>query len=300
MSFAKPGTGSYPITNQVDQRKAVLRLTDAHFFQNIGLEKEYNHIRKCIESLKTHSGILLVEVTDFEFDGSMLQGYILKVLKETFPKSYHVIGLNSSTSTILKKTLEPINDLIDSSNIPLSDFIAEFNGDSRALLHDLYTISLNPKLKKVESLRDFRTDFFHYVGKLLYVSKTGIKVFDEISFWDIDYNLYLTFLQYYFPKFCSDLKLISLFFDQLCIYNNISWKVIKHVSIENHLSACKYSPLLTCFNLINDPKTPKLNQKFFSFSRPPLIEEESSEMRKKYRKIGICPEDLYIKNINKT
>ena len=69
-------------------------------------------------------------MTDFEFDGSMLHNYILKVLKETFPRTYHEISINSCTSTIIKKTLEPINDIIDSLNIPLSDFMDEFNGDS--------------------------------------------------------------------------------------------------------------------------------------------------------------------------
>lgn len=281
---------------QADQRKVLLRLTDAHFLQSIGLERgECSQIRRAIELLKTHSGILLIEVTDFEFEGSNLQGYILKVLKETFPKSYHLISLNSSTSTIIKKTLEPFKN---SSNIPLADFIEEFNGDSRAFLHDLYAISLIPKLKRIDSLRDFRTDFFHYVGKLLYVSKSGSKIFDEVSFWGIDFNLYLTFLQFYFPKFCPDLKLISMFLDQLCEYDIIPWKVLKHVSIENHLNACKYSPLLTCFHFINDPKTPKSTQKFFSFTRPPLIEEGSSEIRKKCRKIGICPEDLYVFSVN--
>ena len=297
LSFSS-GLIASPNSQKIDHRKVVLRLTDAHFFQSIGLGNEYSHIRKSIELLKTHSGILLIEVTDFEFEGSMLQGYILKVLKETFPKNYHYISLNSSTSTILKKTLEPVIGFINSFNIPIADFIEEFNGDSRALLHDLYTISLNPKLKRMESLRDYRTDFFHYVGKLLYVSKTGLKIFDDVSFWDIDYNLYLTFLQYYFPKFCPDLRLLSLLFDQFCAYDIIPWKVLKHVSIESHMNACKYSPLYTCFHSINDPKTLKSAQKFFSFARPPLI-EDSSEIRKKCRKAGICPEDLYIRNINK-
>ena len=144
--------------------------------------------------------------------------------------------------------MEPVIGFINSFNIPIADFIEEFNGDSRALLHDLYTISLNPKLKRMESLRDYRTDFFHYVGKLLYVSKTGLKIFDDVSFWDIDYNLYLTFLQYYFPKFCPDLRLLSLLFDQFCAYDIIPWKVLKHVSIESHMNACKYSPLYTCFH----------------------------------------------------
>ena len=74
MSFVKPGTGSYPITNQVDQRKAVLRLTDAHFFQNIGLEKEYNHSEKpALMTVYANSGRF--DKSNVDFTGGVLNRY---------------------------------------------------------------------------------------------------------------------------------------------------------------------------------------------------------------------------------
>lgn len=145
-----------------------------------------------------------------------------------------------------------------------------------------------------DSVRDYRTDFFHYVGKLLYPSKTGVKIFEDAPFWDLDFNLYLTFLQFYFPKFCPDIQMISSLNDNFCTFDNISWKVLKHVSIENHQNACKYAPLLACFQFINDPDRYKSSHKFFSFTRPPVIDEES--LKKNSRKLGLKPEEMYLKN----
>lgn len=144
-------------------------------------------------------------------------------------------------------------------------------------------------------MRDYRTDFFHYVGKLLYPSKTGSKIFEEISFWDLDFNLYLKFLQFYFPKFCPDIQLISNLNDDFSNFDNIPWKVLKHVSIENHQNACKYAPLFSCFQIINNPNRTKTCHKFFSFTKPPSIDENN--LKKKSRKIGLRPEELYLKNM---
>ena len=144
-----------------------------------------------------------------------------------------------------------------------------------------------------DSLRDYRTDLFHYVGKLLYPSKTGVKIFENVPFWDLDFNLYLTFLQFYFPKFCPDIQAISSLNDNFCTFDNIPWKVLNHISIGNHQNSCKYAPLLTCFLLINDPNRIKFTHKFFSFSKPPLIDENS--LKKLSRKTGLKPEELYLK-----
>jgi hypothetical protein len=141
LSFSKSTIN--PSTEIVDKRKVVSRFTDAHFFHSIGFEKEYTQIRRSIEMLKTHSGIVLIEMTEFEFEGS-IHNYIIKVLKEVFPTNLNFISLNSCAPTIIKKALEPINKFINTFNLPLKDLIEKFNGDSRAFLHDLYTISLNP------------------------------------------------------------------------------------------------------------------------------------------------------------
>lgn len=143
-------------------------------------------------------------------------------------------------------------------------------------------------------LRDYRTDFFHYVGKLLYPSKTGLKIFEDVPFWDLNFDLYFTFLQFYFPKFCPDINAISILNDQFSTFDNIPWKVLKHVSIENHQNACKYAPLLSCFQFINDQNREKPTHKFFSFTTPPLINETS--LKKKCRKVGLKPEEIYLKN----
>lgn len=97
--------------------------------------------------LKTHSGIVLIEMTEFEFEVS-IHNYILKVLKEVFP-IFNCISLNSCTPTIIKKTLEPLNGFINRSSLPLNDLIEKFNGDPRAFLHDLYSMSLNLELNQV-------------------------------------------------------------------------------------------------------------------------------------------------------
>lgn len=144
LSFSK-----YPSTETdvIDKRKVVSRFTDAHFFHSSGLEKDYAQIRRSIEMLKTHSGIVLIEMTEFEFEGS-IHNFILKVLKEVFP-NFHCISLNSCTTTIIKKTLEPLKGFINRSSLPLNDLIEKFNGDSRAFLHDLYSMSLYPELYQV-------------------------------------------------------------------------------------------------------------------------------------------------------
>lgn len=142
LSFSK-----YPSTNVIDKRKVVSRFTDAHFFHSSGLEKDYAQIRRSIEMLKTHSGIVLIEMTEFEFEVS-IHNYILKVLKEVFP-IFNCISLNSCTPTIIKKTLEPLNGYINRSSLRLKDLIEKFNGDPRAFLHDLYSMSLNLELNQV-------------------------------------------------------------------------------------------------------------------------------------------------------
>lgn len=131
------------------------------------------------------------------------------------------------------------------------------------------------------------------MGKLLYPSKTGTKAFDDVSFWDLDLDLYFVFLQYYFPRFCPDIKAISELNDYFCTFDNVPWKVLKHVSIESHQNACKISPLLACFNFINDKSRQKASHKFFSFTRPPLLNEHN--LKKKCRKLGLSPEELYLR-----
>ena len=128
-----------------DQRKVVTRLTDAHFYSQ--MRKDYNQVRKSIETLKSHSGILLVEMTDFEFEGSM-QNYILKIFNETFANNIHVININSCTPTALKNTLKPIDKLLDSFNLLSNSLIEQFTGDLRAFMNDLYILSLRPDLLK--------------------------------------------------------------------------------------------------------------------------------------------------------
>lgn len=279
-----------------DKRKVVSRLTDAHFFQNLNVpDKEYSQIRKSVEMLKTHSGILLIEFTDFEFEESM-HNYILKVLKETFSTNLTLVNMNSCTPTIIKKTLEPLNRLLTSNNIK-EQVLETFNGDARALLHDLYLISLNSSSNRLDSARDFRTDFFHYVGKLLYPSKTGTKIFEDATFWDLDYDLFMVFLQYYFPKFCPDLQSISFMNDYFCNFDVIPWRIFKHVSIENHVNALKYGPLLACYEFINDPNRPKITSNFFSFTRPPPINFENDNKRNS-RKLGLKAEEFYLFNNN--
>lgn len=145
-----------------------------------------------------------------------------------------------------------------------------------------------------DTIRDYRTDFFHYVGKLLYPAKTGQKIFEQTSFWDLDFEMFIVFLQFYFPKFCSDLEAISRMSEAFCDFDGLSWKVLKHVSIESHKNALKYSILLECFWWINRPGREKAAHKFFSFSKPPLI-EDSKNIRKASRKIGIRPEEYYLK-----
>ena len=81
--------------------------------------------------------------------------------------------------------------------------------------------------------------------------------------------------------------------DYFCNFDNISWKVLKHVSIENHINSCKYAPLLACFIYINNPNTSKYSHKFFSFTRPPLI-NETFDLKKKCKKLGIKPEEYWI------
>ena len=283
---------SFSKTPATDNRKVVSRLTDAHFFQNCFDNEGYFQIRKLVEMLKTNSGIVFIEFTDFEFEGS-INNYILKVLKETFSNNFNVITLNSCSFTTIKKTLEPLNLKIS------NEYFDNFNGDSRALIHDLYLKSLSTN-SNIIFKRDFKTDFFHYVGKLLYPSKSGLKIFEDDSscaFWDLDFNLYLTFLQYYFPIFLPDLKIISSLNDSFCTFDNIPWKVLRHVSIENYVNSCKYAPVLSCFQFINNEHRSKIEQKFFSFTKPPplLNFEKEIEIKKKCKKLGIKPEEFYLK-----
>lgn len=227
-------TASLPV---LDQKKVLSRLTDAHF-QVFGSDKDYHHVRKYVEMLKSHGGILLIELTEFDFEGSM-HSYILKVLNETFSNSIRIVNINSCTPTLLKKAIEPLKHF----QICFEDIVSNFNGDSRATLHDLLISNLVFKPNQsymiffavfylffrsecFESIRDYRTDFFHYVGKLLYPSKTKTRIFDDISFWDLNFDLYVTFLQYYFPKFVNDLEVISKFNDVLCSFDSVSWKVL--------------------------------------------------------------------------
>lgn len=137
-----------PSIEAIDKRKVVSRFTDAHFFHSMGFEKEYAQIRRSIEMLKTNSGIVLIEMTEFEFEGS-IHNYILKVLKEIFPTNFNCISLNSCAPTIIKKTLEPLKKIINNLNLPLNDLIENFNGDPRAFFHDLYIISLKPELNQL-------------------------------------------------------------------------------------------------------------------------------------------------------
>ena len=148
LSFSKTTSTTAAEETKIDKRKVVSRFSDAHFFHSNGFEKEYAQIRRSIEMLKTLSGIVLIEMTEFEFEGS-IHNYILKVLKEIFPNNFNLISLNSCAPTTIKKTLEPLNSSINSLKLPLNDLIEKFNGDPRAFLHDLYTISLKPDASQV-------------------------------------------------------------------------------------------------------------------------------------------------------
>lgn len=75
------------------------------------------------------------------------------------------------------------------------------------------------------TMRDYRTDFFHYVGKMLYPAKSDSRIFDDISFWDINHDLFLIFLQYYFPFFSSNLVAIAKVTTNFCEYDVIPWHV---------------------------------------------------------------------------
>ena len=127
-------------SDQIDKRKVVSKLSDVHFYPQ-GIEKEYVQVRRSIEIFKYYSGILLIEMTEFEFEGSM-NNYILIVLKETFSSNLHVINMNSCTATIIKNTLEPLKGLMINSKLFLTSFLDQFNGDPRAFFHDLYIASL--------------------------------------------------------------------------------------------------------------------------------------------------------------
>ena len=145
-----------------------------------------------------------------------------------------------------------------------------------------------------DAIRDYRTDFFHYVGKLLYPTKTGQKIFEQASFWDLDFEMFVVFLQYYFAKFCPDILGIKEMNETFCEFDALPWKVLKHVSIESHKNALKYTILLECFLKINRCDRDKSAHKFFSFSKPPTI-EDSKNIRKTCKKLGIRPEEYYLR-----
>ena len=75
LSFSKSS-----FNHSIDKRKVVSKFTDAHFFHSIGIGGvEYAQIRRSIEMLKTNSGIILIEMTEFEFEGSTINNFILKI-----------------------------------------------------------------------------------------------------------------------------------------------------------------------------------------------------------------------------
>lgn len=99
--------------------------------------------------LRTHSGIVIFEISDFEFDGSM-NNVITKLLNETFSTNIRILNINACTPTSAKKILQPLSL---NFGINISNIVDRFSGDIRALFHDLYFYSLHLHLNRQNQKR---------------------------------------------------------------------------------------------------------------------------------------------------
>ena len=203
-------------------RVPLLRLTDAHF--------QVKEVRRVIEELKAFQGILLVEFTESQYDGSNTE-FALKLLKEHFADRFLSLNLNPCAPQLMKKALTTsvIGTMLNDFNSIMEQC---FTGDARAFLHDLFVASLSPNKSYSFPARDYRTDFFHYIGKVLYPAKEdskGRKAFDEESFWDdVDLDALFLFVQYYLPKFVvgdGSMAGLSQSLDALSAFDLVSWQI---------------------------------------------------------------------------
>lgn len=201
-------------TSQPSKSKlpTVSRVTDAHFYGR----------KEAIDDFRHFSGLLWVEVTDYHItaDGESLHR-VINALKEAFKPQAHVIELNRVAPTIMKRSLL---GSIPSQLYERAFSDGNFCGDARALLHDLYLASLSrkPVPTSAQFSRDYRTCFFHYLGKLLYPPKSDERVFDQDSFWDQDLDQLILFSQYYLPRFVTN---AADALDSISHHDTISWTI---------------------------------------------------------------------------
>ncbi len=193
---------------------SVMRLTDAHF--------QVKEVRRMVDQLKSFGGVLLVEFTESDFEDST-SFLALKLLKEAFSNRFFTLNLNSCARQLMRKSLTPIAAAYPGDLNAVME--KSFKGDVRAFLHDLFMATLTCSTSYSFPSRDYRTDFFHYIGKLLYPAKTEARVFDEESFWDLDFEGVLLFVQYYLTLFCQRIEKLSTALDALSVFDSISWKV---------------------------------------------------------------------------
>lgn len=203
-------------SNYFDSKVSVLRLTDAHF--------QCRDVRRVVDELAVFEGIVLAEFTESRFEGSTTE-YALKLLKESFQGRFFALNLNPCAPQLMRKCL--LNSAA-AKHLPsdLGSLLEQhFRGDARAFLHDLFTASLLPACPYSFPCRDNSAEFFHCIGKLVYPAKREAKDFDEESFWDVDLEALLLFVQYYLPRFVSGLEMAVEALDAISVNDTISWKV---------------------------------------------------------------------------
>ncbi len=181
-----------------------------------------------VDQLKVFKGVLLIEFTESDFEDST-SFFALKLLKEAFSDRFFSVNVNACARQLMKKSLTPISCAF-SGGVLDAAMDKCFKGDVRAFLHDLFMATLTTPTSAASAAysfpcRDYRTDFFHYLGKVLYPAKSDTKIFDEESFWDLDGESLVLFVQYYLPSFVPEIGALSGALEGLSVYDSVSWKV---------------------------------------------------------------------------
>jgi hypothetical protein len=275
--FACPAEPTASLSEASFRRLPVTWCTDA-IIQVSG----WSSIRKCLDRFRTLPGLLIFEATEAEDDNESRSNLAAasKLLLEMYT-DMNTISLNAPTAPIMKRVLQPLAARLAEKEVFLEGMMEKFNGDARAFLHDLLFLSVAKGSKKATALgaffrRDYRTDFFHYVGKLLYPCKDPNKpIYKDQVFWDLlDLSTMLDFLQCHLPNFYGHLDSISAVFDSFSVFDAIPWRASNHISMQASTSASSYAPILSTFRCINQQRPDAFagkSRSFYSFSRPPVL-----------------------------
>mgnify|MGYP000650344548 CR=1 FL=1 len=261
-------------------------LISVTWLTDVLIQCDYSPMKQKLDRLTTLKGVIIFEACEYsEMTEDCSQARIafaLKLLYQAFTRQSETITLNASTATNMKKMLQSFR-----CNFDVKDLIQYFRGDARAFLHDLMFWSVSESQTFFSVARDFHTEFFHYVGKMLYPCKDRAKrIIDDEIFWDcLNYSNYISFLQFHLPKFTQSIAGISSAWDQICSNDAVSWAVSNHVSMQSPQVATRFAPLLSIFAIINSEPQIVASKTFHSFSKPtPIVAASKTRADETYLK----------------